>query len=70
MTYYCLVKKQLFNFLLISLITIASYCIASIWGKGNPIVQSKEFFWVVAGAAFTYLFVLPLIMFLLEKDID
>jgi hypothetical protein len=70
MTYYCLVKKQLFNFLLISFATIASYYIASIWGYGTRVVQSKNFFWVVAGAAFTYLFVLPLIMLLLEKDVN
>jgi hypothetical protein len=70
MTYYCLVKKRLLSFLLISFVTIASYCIASIWGYGTPVVQSKNFFWVVAGAAFTYLFVLPLIMLLLEKDVN
>lgn len=70
MTYYSLVKKQLFNFLLIAVVATVSYYIASIWGMGNPIVQSKGFFWVVAGAVLTYLFVLPLIMLLLEKDVD
>jgi hypothetical protein len=70
MTYYCLVKKRLFNFLLISFVASAAYYVASIWGHGAPIVQSKDFFWIVAGVAFTYLFVLPLIMLLLEKDAD
>jgi hypothetical protein len=68
MPYCYLVRKQFFNLLLISSVTIASYYIASIWGYGNPIVQSKDFFWVIAGAIFSYLFILPWIMLLLEKN--
>ena len=70
MTYYCLVRKQLFNLLLISFATIAVYYIANIWGMGNPIVQAKDFFWIAVGAILTYLFVLPLLMLLLEKNTD
>ena len=67
MTYCFLVKKQLFNFILISFVATVTYHIAKIWGMGNPIVQSKDFFWFAIGAAFTYLFLLPLIECLLEK---
>ena len=67
MTYCCLVEKQLFSFLLISSVASITYHIAKIWGMGNPIVQSKDFFWFAIGAAFTYLFILPFIMLLLEK---
>lgn len=70
MSYYCLVKKQLLNLPLISFVIIAVYYIANIWGMGNPIVQAKGFLWVVVGAIFAYLFLLPLITLLLEKDVN
>ncbi len=70
MTYFILLKKQIFNLLLISVITTVTYFIVNIWGMGNPLVQSKTFFWFIAGVVLTYLFILPLLALLQAKHID
>lgn len=67
MTYFYLVKKQLYRLIVISIVVVITYKITSFCGAGNPIAKSDTLICTLAGTVITYLFILPLINLLLDK---
>lgn len=65
--YFELMKKNFYRLIVIAVIVVITYKIASFCGAENPVAKSDTLIWVLAGVVIAYLFILPLVDLLLDK---